>query len=465
LKAQSSLLGIDPDLAGLRHQKTLSSLGAKHVIFQQFFEGRRIHRAYVTVHLSNKGSVYLAKNKAVPQQLLPKRVKFKINKLEAAQRARSCLAGKTRQAIVQTTEELWFPEGKRLVPAWRVRLVRAKPQEEWIIYIHAATGRVLSRYDSLSKAIGQGLVFDPSPVTKLDGHEDLLSMGKRQRKPPASAYVTVALPDLKGNGRLEGKRVTTAPTLASRRIQRADHQFLLASHQKGYEEVMVYYHIDQAIRYLEQLGFRGTRAIFRDPVGVNVNGTREDNSWYSPWDKRLTFGTGEIDDAEDGETVLHEFGHAIQDAIIPDFGQSEEEAAIGEGFGDYFAASFFADKKPEWYQTSVMTWDGLLIGLKKGLDPPYLRRVDNVWTCDEFVVGDDEHDNGEIWSAILWDIREELGRETADRMIIESHFQLDGFTTFARHARAIIDADANLNGGGNRDVLRKIFRRRRITQM
>ena len=59
----------------------------------------------------------------------------------------------------------------------------------------------------------------------------------------------------------------------------------------------------------------------------------------------MLFGTGDIDEAEDGETILHEFGHALQDAIWPDFGQSQEAAAMGEGFGDYFAASFTAEKK------------------------------------------------------------------------------------------------------------------------
>ncbi len=225
---------------------------------------------------------------------------------------------------------------------------------------------------------------------------------------------------------------------------------------------MAYHHIDTAIRYLERLGFRGSRAIFREPVRVNVNGTPADDSWYSPWEKLLTFGTGAIDDAEDGETILHELGHAIQDAICPDFGQSEMAAAMGEGFGDYFAASLFADRKPDRYQTSVMTWDELLLGLRERLDPPCLRRVDQKWTYDDLIEGDDEHNNGEIWSATLWDIREKLGGETADRMILESHFQLDGFTTFARGARAILDADQNLNGGKHRMALRRLFRKRRI---
>jgi hypothetical protein len=239
-------------------------------------------------------------------------------------------------------------------------------------------------------------------------------------------------------------------------------RFDLEANAVGFEEVMAYYHIDTALRYLEQLGFKGNRKIFRQPVPVNVNGTREDNSWYSPWLRQLTFGTGAIDDAEDAETILHELGHAIQDAICPDFGQSKEAAAMGEGFGDYFAASFFADRKPERYATTVMAWDGLLIGLEEGSDPPCLRRLDGDLTFDDFRTRDDEHENGRIWAATLWDVRCALGRNVADTLILESHFQLDGFTTFARGARAIIDADANLNDGVNVPALEAMFAKRRI---
>jgi hypothetical protein len=226
---------------------------------------------------------------------------------------------------------------------------------------------------------------------------------------------------------------------------------------------MVYFHIDSAIRYLEGLGYKGARRIFAAPVRVNVNGTTDDNSWYDPSDRMLTFGTGAIDDAEDAETILHEFGHALQDAICPDFGQSHEAAAMGEGFGDYFAASFFETRKPPRYRNSVMSWDGLLLGLANGDEPPCLRRLDEKLTFTTFVDEDDwEHENGQIWSATLWDIRNALGRDSADRVIIESHFQLDGFTRMARGARAIIDADRNLNGGANRAVLSRIFRKRKI---
>ena len=46
--------------------------------------------------------------------------------------------------------------------------------------------------------------------------------------------------------------------------------------------------------------------------------------------------------------------------------------AMGEGFGDYFAASFFDSRKPARYRNSVMSWDGLLIGLGSRVDPTQL---------------------------------------------------------------------------------------------
>ena len=224
---------------------------------------------------------------------------------------------------------------------------------------------------------------------------------------------------------------------------------------------MAYFHIDRAVRYLESLGFDGRRAIFRAPIVVNARGTRDDNSAYSPHDHSLMFGTGGVDDAEDAEIILHELGHAIQDAICPQFGQSDEAAAIGEGFGDYFAASFFAAKKLAPYRFSIGSWDS--VQDPEG-DPPCVRRVDSPLTYEQFDHGADadEHENGQIWSATLWDIWTTVGRDVADRIILESHSQLDGFTTFACAARAILDADRNLYRGRHSSTLREIFHRRGI---
>lgn len=463
LKANASALGLDAHIRDLTMVRTIYSAGAQHAIFQQYHLQHRIHRAYVSVHRDNHGRVYLIKNRAVPADKLPKTAPFMLAKTAAVQKAKHALRGKKQGITLTGSETMWFPKAARLIPAWRITLHVREPREDWIVYINAKTGKLISKYDNLSESPrGVAQIFDPSPVTQLGGHTTLLKGKRPVQTLPAQAYRRVTVRDLDHSGYLQGKRVTTAPT-QQKRACRHDHTYIYASHQNEFEQVMTYHHINEAIRYLEKLGYRGKRAIFTAPVEVNVNGTRQDNSWYSPDEKQLTFGTGAIDDAEDGETILHELGHAIQDAICPNFGQSHEAAAIGEGFGDYFAASFFAGRKPETYQHCVMTWDGLLLGLAQQYDPPCLRFVNGNKTYADFIARPDyEHENGEIWSATLWQIRRAVGQEVADRIIIESHFQLDGFTTFTRAARAILDADQNLFRGKHSKQLRAAFRRRKI---
>jgi hypothetical protein len=461
LAANADLFGLDPALAGLRVRKVIESLGARHVILEQRHLGARIHRGYVTVHMDRDGRVYLAKNRSVPGPLLPDRFEAKQDRIAAVRRARRSLPEHRRRATLRETELLWFPRGAELRPAWKLRLTRERPQEEWIVYVDAAKGTLLNAFDNLASAPeGRGFVFDPNPVTALGDHALLVGKGSRMRQPPPVAYRDVALPGLDGSGTLSGEKVTT--DLTKKRIRRSTLEFRLRSHERGFEEVMVYYHVDRAIRYLESLGYVGRRAIFRAPIRTSATGTRQDNSWYSPHDRTLTFGTGGVDDAEDAEIIVHELGHAIQDAICPDFGQSLEAAAMGEGFGDYLAASLYDARKPARYRTTVMSWDGLLPGLHLGDEPPALRRVDRRVTTSHVDENQSEHENGVLWSATLWDIREAVGAAVADRLIVESHFQLDGFTTFARGARAIIDADRHLERGRHAQALRAIFRRRKI---
>jgi hypothetical protein len=56
-----------------------------------------------------------------------------------------------------------------------------------------------------------------------------------------------------------------------------------------------------------------------------------------------------VRDAEDAEVIFHELGHAIQDAQVPGLlnDGGEEVRAISEGFGDYWAASYYAGFGPK----------------------------------------------------------------------------------------------------------------------
>lgn len=476
LRLHAGVLGIERELDSLRVRRKIESLGASHVILEQKLRRRRIYRAYVTVHVRHDGRVYLVKNRAVPSDVLALAPEARLGAARAVSVARRAIShSKGRLRIIGEPEALWFPLRRLIHPAWRVRVHRTRPRSEWIVYVSAETGRVLQTQDNLASATGRATVFLPNPMSGDHAFRPIVE-GKL-KEPTPGAYQNVRLPRLDGRGRLDGHLVSTSIT--KHRVRRRDLDFRSKHTAPGFEEVSAYFHVCAGLSRLEELGYTGTRRFFRNALRINARGTRDDNSWYSPGERTLTFGLGDVDDAEDGETVLHEFGHAIQDAICPDFGQSPEAAAMGEGFGDYFAGSYFAEKKPDRYRLSVMCWDGAhyrdpdverlaktdpkAAAVLEEKRPPCVRRLDSALSYESFDRRPDtEHENGEIWSATLWEIREAVGREVADRMILDSHFQLDGFTTFARGARAILDADRNLNRGAHLAALRRILRRRGI---
>ena len=463
LSVNAELIGLRGVLRTLHRRAIKRSLGGWHVIFSQRLFGYRVHRGYVSVHMNRKRQAYLVKNRAVPHDVLPEPPdKHALGLRDCRRLALRSLSRTTGPRQVRDQEKLWFPVRDYLRPAFRFRVLQQRPRHEWIVYVDAVRGTILSKYDNLALASGYARVFDPNPVIALGGSDDLLD-DFEPIDPPERAYAQVRLTNLDGHGFLDGRRVTT--NLTKPRVKRQPNlRWEFNSNQRGFDEAMIYFHINGAIQYLERLGYRGDRRIFSEPVAANAHGTPEDNAYYSPGTRSLTFGFGDVDEAEDGETILHELGHAVQDAICPDFGQSPEAAAMGEGFGDYFAGSFTAETKIEKrarrYVQTVMSWDGVLM---EG-DPPCVRRLDGKMTYESFnhATRADEHDNGEIWSSTLWDIWNALGRDRADRIIIESHFQLDGFTTFAKGARAIMDADRNLFGGKHLPALRRIFHRRGI---
>ena len=71
-------------------------------------------------------------------------------------------------------------------------------------------------------------------------------------------------------------------------------------------------------------GFPG---IFPRPVPIDVHCISDDNSFYSTADDALHMGDGGVDDAEDADVIVHEFGHATQDAQVPGFGPARHRAA------------------------------------------------------------------------------------------------------------------------------------------
>ena len=457
LKKVAGDLQIKADLSQLKFDQVRESLLGRHVLFQQQHAGRPITGAWVRVDIDPSGKVFQVQSDLIPEKVMGRAAVAAAAPPPAgapptAERAKELALAATdfpgvTSSEVVSVEEVMFPMAGQPVAAWKVMIVQ-QPRGEWKVYLDAVTGAVLEKINLLKEQDGRGRVFDPNPVVTLNDTtlEDNSTI-------PEAAYTEVTLRDLDASGHLDGPFVSTSPT--ANRVGRADGQFLFRRPDRAFKEVMVYFHIDRVQRYIQQLGFVN---VLNRSIKVNVDGIPDDNSFYSPMSKSLTFGTGGVDDAEDADIILHEYGHAIQDDQVPSFGPSGEARAMGEGFGDYLAASFFAERKAERLRPCVGTWDAVAYS---GDEPPSLRRLDSTKKYPRDLVGE-EHADGEIWSACLWQLRAAVGAPVADRLVLAHHFLLSPRASFEDAAKALLTADEQLNQGRNAEAIRKVFVQRGI---
>ena len=55
-----------------------------------------------------------------------------------------------------------------------------------------------------------------------------------------------------------------------------------------------------------------------------------------------------MDDAEDAEVIVHEYGHAVHASQVPGYGISLDAGSIGEAFGDYLGVTVGLDAAPQF---------------------------------------------------------------------------------------------------------------------
>ncbi|OLC53017.1 MAG: hypothetical protein AUH92_06715 [Acidobacteria bacterium 13_1_40CM_4_69_4] len=482
LAANAGLFRMKADLADLRLAAAPDSPGGRHFRFEQTYLGLPVFDAGAEVHVAGDGRVYLAHNDYVPGidlSLSPARSKADV--IRAAlqdflrtwstaadkQGGRRTYAGEKVKLAQDISPELGVfagpaPDdpagGGQGTPrlAYRLVVFAESPFGVTEYILDARSAAVLRRRSLVQDThiTGSGRVFDPNPVNTLN---DTSLRDNSDTDNPAftPAYRTVPLPglsrfffDLFGPVGLSGPYVrindfVEAPFIAS--PFSSTGAFLFTRDRQEFEDVMVYFHIDRSQRYIQSLGFTkvNNRSIAVDPHGLNG----ADNSHYVGfpfgfgW---IAFGEGGVDDAEDADVILHEYGHSIQDNVTGGkyigFGES---GAQGEGFGDYWAFSNGPTGPGSFDPACLAEWD---------FQGSCLRRLDSTKHYPEDIVHE-VHDDGEIWSSTLHDIFLALGKPAADTIVLESHFLVPFFPMFCNGAHALLDADGILYARANRAAI------------
>ena len=302
-----------------------------------------------------------------------------------------------------------------------------------------------------TSASPQGRVYLPNPVVTLQD-QDLTDRKDADYRALQPAYRVVELTNLDGSGYLSGDFATVRGS--GGRAFEADEQFLYGRDDTRFEQVMAYYVITQAQLYIQSLGFTDIQS---DGITVKVDQYGVDNSFFDPGKDEIRYGKGGVDDAEDLEVVWHEYGHAIQEAQVPGFGTNHDSNAIGEGFGDYWAATMSEPVSGGYGVACIAEWDSTSYTSEV---PHCLRRVDTDKTTDDF--DGRIHDDGEVWSAALWEIHEQLGRETTDTIVLAAQYAFAQGTDFRDAALNTIEAARMLFGRKAASVARDAFEARKI---
>ena len=315
---------------------------------------------------------------------------------------------------------------------------------------------------------GTGQVFKVNPVQS-SGNQGLTDMKDSDAAVPLSEYAQVQLRNLDGSGYLRGKWANVQSATGTPAFS-TTNTFIYTRHADQFEQVMGYFWVNQAQEYLQSLGFGSTLpGIVQESFNVKIDQYGGDNSYQTDKPYRIRLGKGGVDDAEDAEVIVHEYGHAVHASQVPGYGASLDAGSIGEAFGDYLgvtvglaaAAQYGWPVKAE--EACPMDWDSTSY-----TDAPHcIRRFDRNLTVA--TRRGEVHYDGQIWSQALWEIREYYqssvagGTRAWDTTLIDSQFRYAADTSFSAAARATYETALQRDGAAAAAKVKERFAARGIT--
>jgi predicted secreted protein len=515
LRQTAAQYGLPASLNNLKLVKVQESLTGKHYHYQQMLRGLPVDRAEIIVSIGKNGQLQKIFNETryISDMVDANAVnqlynQSQISEDQALDQAWTNM--KVQHALVEapSTDLVWFPTKDGVQLARKVRIEAQMPTGGFVQYLNAHNGMVIDSYTTslprkgerslaaraklpgamldrqaatnevrgnqaqrttlAAQAVtaaavtpsginGSGYAFDPDPRTALntDALTDTSSASAFD-----AAYSTKTLRDLtvtSGVYKLSGPFVNikniespaTAPSTTTNGVWTAKRG------NNAFDDTNVYFHLDQSQRYIQSLGFTGTKSIINRPLDVDTDGVNgDDNSHYSSGSSDyLAFGHGCVNDSEDADVILHEYGHGIQ-ANINSGWSGGDTGAMGEGFGDYWAASYSYSTPngkiyhPEWafsWDGHGACWDGRLLNRTTAK-----YNAAKTYAAHQSVTeGGVTFQSDELWSAPLYQAMVALiaagkPRANIDQIILEAHFGLGSNIKMPVMATAIVNAAKTL---------------------
>lgn len=430
------------------------SLYGKHFLLQAYYKNEKIFHSFLKINTDLKGfitsilitdfSTKTFSEKDFPNQRITE------NYLE-------------KNSYKNHIEKVWYFDGATLIPAWRIENIVSVDNNYELVVNESGVlyYRNLNSYHKPFQTNGDSLVsmliFNPDPLTRagvnygapyVDNNDsDVAELNAQRDQVNFPAYFDNGTFKLQSNFVLitEFSSPITTPASSSAPT------FHYTRSQNEFEDVNAFFHLNNYKNYLNSLGYTNlvNYQINVDAHGFNGADQSAFTASFSP--PRLTFGEGGVDDAEDADVIIHEYGHAISHSAAPNTNIGSQRQALDEGFGDYLAASY--SKSINLFRnTDVFTWDGhnqFWAGRNAASTKIYPTNLTG-----------SIHANGEIWSSVLMQIHNSIGREKTDSILFQSMYNYSANMTMPQAASLFIQADSLLFNGDNYSIICNYFLQR-----
>lgn len=203
--------------------------------------------------------------------------------------------------------------------------------------------------------------------------------------------------------------------------------------------------------YLAKLGYEsktGKVVVFVDP-------TLKDNVYYDGQRQRIVLGEPL---AQDTDAVFREYTHHALLASVDWSTLTNEQQAVESGLADYFPCSFNND--PQFGEKSFH-----LFQKYPGFEgKAAIRNLSNDRKFNEASANPELHHVGEIWGGAFWELRQQLGQSTADKLLFSTWAALRFSDTPGNFnvsfVKKLLETAQSLEGGEQGGDIRAIFKRR-----
>lgn len=441
----SFLSSVIPNLqeknTALRLLHKMESPGGVHFTFEQFYKNHKIFHSQVKANMDKNGyirSVFdhtFETTETTEDFSGLENVFFALNINE--------LAGHYKKELV------YFPGEKTLIPALRLEISEGDNYYE-IIYDDG--GKVIYQRDLAlyfhppvaGDSIVNAAIFLPDPLTTAsvsygapynDNNNTDITELNAERK---TVSLKVKYDTSSAVFRLESPyiKITEHSLPSVSPVTNTIPDFSFTRAQAGFEDVNVFYHLSNFHEYMQNLGFN----LVNYPLNADVHALNgQDNSNFIAFPSpRLNFGEGGVDDGEDADVIIHEYGHAISNSAAPNTNVGTERNALDEALGDYFASSYSRSINPFQWE-NVFSWDGhneFWNGRLSVTTDHYPEDMQN-----------DLYEDADIWSSTMMEIWEDIGKENADVLQFQALYGYSAGMNMSDAAQLVIQADSTLNNG------------------